>query len=208
MTGIFGILESSATQWCQDVAPTQEFLFSIVTSIVYAYTSGRENREPNNKNLNKKRPNQYDTIKRSFARCPKKTKENTTTSFIFFFFASQGGNFRNELRIIVNFGRRRFRIFRSSRRRRRGRGRGQVRSLVDLLLVVVNLPSYPVVEAGHRSVDSWSSRPTAPVPVGHYAYHDVPSSLLQHERAAAVALQREREKSENKTSNFGFHRLK
>ncbi len=27
MTGIFGILESSATQWYQDVAPTQEFFF-------------------------------------------------------------------------------------------------------------------------------------------------------------------------------------
>jgi hypothetical protein len=27
MTGIFGILESSATQWCQDVAPTQELFF-------------------------------------------------------------------------------------------------------------------------------------------------------------------------------------
>ncbi len=35
MTGIFGILESSATQWYQDVAPTQEFLFFIVTSIGY-----------------------------------------------------------------------------------------------------------------------------------------------------------------------------
>jgi hypothetical protein len=34
MTGIFGILESSATQWYRDVAPTQEFFF-IVTSIVY-----------------------------------------------------------------------------------------------------------------------------------------------------------------------------
>ncbi len=28
MTGIFGILESSATKWYQDVAPTQEFFFS------------------------------------------------------------------------------------------------------------------------------------------------------------------------------------
>ncbi len=34
MTGIFGILESSATQRYQDVTPTQEFFF-IVTSIVY-----------------------------------------------------------------------------------------------------------------------------------------------------------------------------
>jgi hypothetical protein len=34
MTGIFGILESSATQWYQDVTPTQEFFF-IVTCIVY-----------------------------------------------------------------------------------------------------------------------------------------------------------------------------
>jgi hypothetical protein len=34
MTGIFGILESSATQWYQDVAPIQE-IFCIVTSIVY-----------------------------------------------------------------------------------------------------------------------------------------------------------------------------
>ncbi len=38
MTGIFGILESSATQWYQDVAQTQEFLFLIVTSIVYGAT--------------------------------------------------------------------------------------------------------------------------------------------------------------------------
>ncbi len=36
MTGIFGILESSATQWYQDVAPTQKF-FLIVTSIVYGH---------------------------------------------------------------------------------------------------------------------------------------------------------------------------
>jgi hypothetical protein len=36
MTGIFGILESSATQWYQDVALAQEFFsFFIVTSIVY-----------------------------------------------------------------------------------------------------------------------------------------------------------------------------
>jgi hypothetical protein len=36
MTGIFGILESSATQWYQDVDLTQEFfLFFIVASIVY-----------------------------------------------------------------------------------------------------------------------------------------------------------------------------
>ncbi len=35
MTGIFGILESSATQCYQDVAPTQEIIF-IVASIVYA----------------------------------------------------------------------------------------------------------------------------------------------------------------------------
>ncbi len=34
MAGIFGILESSATQWYQDFAPTQEFFF-IVQSIVY-----------------------------------------------------------------------------------------------------------------------------------------------------------------------------
>jgi hypothetical protein len=37
MAGIFGILESSATQWQYDVAPIQEFFFFIVTSIVYAY---------------------------------------------------------------------------------------------------------------------------------------------------------------------------
>jgi hypothetical protein len=36
MTGIFGILESSATQWYQDVAPTQEFFSFIVASVVYA----------------------------------------------------------------------------------------------------------------------------------------------------------------------------
>jgi hypothetical protein len=35
MTGTFGFLESSATQRYQDVAPTQEFFFLIVTSIVY-----------------------------------------------------------------------------------------------------------------------------------------------------------------------------
>jgi hypothetical protein len=35
MTGIFGILESSATQWYQDADSTQEFFFFIVTSIVY-----------------------------------------------------------------------------------------------------------------------------------------------------------------------------
>jgi hypothetical protein len=36
MTGIFGNLESSATQRYQDVTPTQEFFFfSIVQSIVY-----------------------------------------------------------------------------------------------------------------------------------------------------------------------------
>ncbi len=40
MTGIFGILESSATQWYQDVAPTQEvffffFFFSLSHLIVY-----------------------------------------------------------------------------------------------------------------------------------------------------------------------------
>ncbi len=35
MTGIFGILESSATQWHEDVAPTKEFFFIIVTSTVY-----------------------------------------------------------------------------------------------------------------------------------------------------------------------------
>jgi hypothetical protein len=34
MTGIFGILKSSAMQSYQDVAPTQEYFF-IVTSIVY-----------------------------------------------------------------------------------------------------------------------------------------------------------------------------
>ncbi len=34
MAGIFGILESSATQWYQDVTPTQDFVF-IVTSTVY-----------------------------------------------------------------------------------------------------------------------------------------------------------------------------
>ncbi len=34
MTGIFGILESSATQLNQDVAPTQSFFFFIVSSIV------------------------------------------------------------------------------------------------------------------------------------------------------------------------------
>jgi hypothetical protein len=37
MTGTFGILESSATQWYQDVAPAQE-VFLVVTSIVYAYS--------------------------------------------------------------------------------------------------------------------------------------------------------------------------
>jgi hypothetical protein len=36
MTSIFGILESSATQWYQELAPTWEFFFFIVTSIVYA----------------------------------------------------------------------------------------------------------------------------------------------------------------------------
>jgi hypothetical protein len=35
MIGIFGILESSATHCYRDVAPTQEFFFFIVTSIVY-----------------------------------------------------------------------------------------------------------------------------------------------------------------------------
>jgi hypothetical protein len=39
MTGIFGILESSAAQWYQDVARNQEFFFFIVTSIVYAFSS-------------------------------------------------------------------------------------------------------------------------------------------------------------------------
>jgi hypothetical protein len=38
MTGIFGILESSATLLYQDVAPSQEFFFFIVASIVYAST--------------------------------------------------------------------------------------------------------------------------------------------------------------------------
>ncbi len=33
MTGIFGILESSATQWYQDGAPTQQFFFFIITSV-------------------------------------------------------------------------------------------------------------------------------------------------------------------------------
>ncbi len=38
MTGIFGILESSATQWYQNVAPSQEFtFFYTVTSVVYVY---------------------------------------------------------------------------------------------------------------------------------------------------------------------------
>jgi hypothetical protein len=37
MTGIFGILESSSMQCYHDISPTQEFFFSIVTSIVYAY---------------------------------------------------------------------------------------------------------------------------------------------------------------------------
>jgi hypothetical protein len=40
ITGIFGILESSTTQWYQDVAPTQEFFFFFIVqiqSIVYAF---------------------------------------------------------------------------------------------------------------------------------------------------------------------------
>jgi hypothetical protein len=47
MTGIFGILESPATQWYRDV-PTQEFFFFIVLSIVYGeswdFTRGANNR--------------------------------------------------------------------------------------------------------------------------------------------------------------------
>jgi hypothetical protein len=39
MTGIFGILESSATQRYQDVTPTQELFFSL-TSIVNGVFSG------------------------------------------------------------------------------------------------------------------------------------------------------------------------
>ncbi len=35
MTGIFGIMESLATQWHKDIAPTQEFFFFIVASMVY-----------------------------------------------------------------------------------------------------------------------------------------------------------------------------
>jgi hypothetical protein len=41
MTGIFGILEPSATHRYQDVAQTQKSLFFIVTSIVYALDSYR-----------------------------------------------------------------------------------------------------------------------------------------------------------------------
>jgi hypothetical protein len=37
MAVIFGILESSATHRYQDVTPTQEFFFLIVTSIVYGW---------------------------------------------------------------------------------------------------------------------------------------------------------------------------
>ncbi len=41
MAGIFGILESSATQGYQDAAPTHEFFFfSIVASIVYGPVHG------------------------------------------------------------------------------------------------------------------------------------------------------------------------
>jgi hypothetical protein len=37
MASILGILESSATQWYQDVASTRHFFFSIVLSIVYGW---------------------------------------------------------------------------------------------------------------------------------------------------------------------------
>ncbi len=47
MAGIFGLLESSATQWYQDVGSTQEFF--IITSIVYGerwlgWNDGAQNR--------------------------------------------------------------------------------------------------------------------------------------------------------------------
>ncbi len=37
MTGIFGILESSATQWYQDVTPTQEFFFHCHIYSLWSY---------------------------------------------------------------------------------------------------------------------------------------------------------------------------
>ncbi len=42
MTDICGILASSATQWYQDVAPTQEFFF-VVTSGIYGEATLKSN---------------------------------------------------------------------------------------------------------------------------------------------------------------------
>ncbi len=55
MAGIFGILESSATQWYQDFAPHSRVFFFIVTSIVY---------------VNKQASQQNKVSLQSFNKCP------------------------------------------------------------------------------------------------------------------------------------------